>query len=49
MKALRFRSYGPPSVLAIEDIPIPEPAPGEALVRAEAAGLNPSDPKQREP
>jgi NADPH:quinone reductase-like Zn-dependent oxidoreductase len=45
MKALRFRTYGPPSVLAIEDIPAPEPAPGEVLVRVEAAGLNPSDRK----
>src|ERR1700744_6424851 len=45
MKALRFRSYGPPSVLTVEDIPIPEPAPGEILVRVEAAGLNPSDQK----
>jgi NADPH:quinone reductase-like Zn-dependent oxidoreductase len=45
MQALRFRSYGPPSVLTIEDIPTPEPAPGEVLVRVEAAGLNPSDQK----
>lgn len=45
MKALRFRSYGPPSVLAIEDVPTPEPGPGEVLVRVEAAGLNPSDKK----
>jgi NADPH:quinone reductase len=43
MKALRFAQFGPPSVLRIEEIPIPEPRQGEALVRVKAAAINPSD------
>src|SRR5271156_2740216 len=43
MKSLRFIEFGPPSVLRIEEIPIPEPGEGEALVRVKAAGINPSD------
>jgi NADPH2:quinone reductase len=43
MKALRFASFGSPSVLRIEEVPIPEPGDGEALVRVEAAAINPSD------
>jgi NADPH2:quinone reductase len=43
MKALRFSEFGPPSVLRIEEVPIPEPSDGEALVRVMAAGINPSD------
>jgi len=43
MKALRFTEFGPPSVLRIEEVPIPEPGDGEALVRVKAAGINPSD------
>jgi NADPH2:quinone reductase len=45
MKALRFHTFGPPSVLAIEEVPTPEPGPGEVLVRVRAAGLNPADLK----
>jgi NADPH:quinone reductase len=43
MKALRFAEFGPPSVLRIEEVPIPEPGEGEALVRVNAAAMNPSD------
>jgi NADPH2:quinone reductase len=43
MKALRFAEFGPPSVLRIEELAMPEPAEGEALVRVKAAGINPSD------
>lgn len=43
MKALRFHGFGSPDVLAIEDIPSPEPAPGEVLVQVGAAAINPSD------
>jgi NADPH2:quinone reductase len=43
MKALRFAEFGPPSVLRIEEVPIPEPSHGEALVRVKAAAINPSD------
>jgi NADPH2:quinone reductase len=43
MKALRFAEFGPPSVLRIEELPIPDPRQGEALVRVKAAAINPSD------
>ena len=45
MKALRFKTYGPPSVLAIEEVPKPEPRAGEALLQIKAAAINPSDVK----
>ncbi len=45
MKALRFSKFGPPSVLAIEEIPRPEPGDGEALIQVKAAAINPSDVK----
>ena len=40
MKAIRVRALGGPEVLRYEDVPDPVPAPGEALVRVEAAGVN---------
>jgi NADPH:quinone reductase len=43
MKALRLAEFGPPTVLRIEEVGIPEPGEGEALVRVKAAGVNPSD------
>jgi NADPH:quinone reductase len=43
MKALRFAEFGPPSVLRIEQVAIPEPGEGQALVRVKAAAINPSD------
>jgi len=45
MRALRFRQYGPPSVLAIEELPTPQPRSGESLVQIHAAAVNPSDVK----
>ena len=45
MKALRFTEFGPPSVLRIEEVAIPEPGVGEALVQVKAAAINPSDYK----
>lgn len=39
-KAIRVHSYGGPDVLKWEDVPTPEPGPGEALVKQEAVGLN---------
>ncbi|MGA2076262.1 MAG: zinc-binding alcohol dehydrogenase family protein [Terriglobia bacterium] len=43
MKALRFADFGPPSVLRIEEVAIPEPGEGEALVHVKATAINPSD------
>jgi NADPH:quinone reductase-like Zn-dependent oxidoreductase len=43
MKSLRFAGFGPPSVLRIEEVPIPQPGEGEALVHVKAAAINPSD------
>jgi NADPH2:quinone reductase len=43
MQALRFTEFGPPSVLRIEEVAIPDPGEGEALVRVKAAAINPSD------
>jgi NADPH:quinone reductase-like Zn-dependent oxidoreductase len=45
MKTLRFSKFGPPSVLAIEEVLRPEPGDGEALIQVKAAAINPSDVK----
>lgn len=39
MKLIQFREPGPPSVLRCLDMPIPEPKPGEVLIRAHAIGV----------
>lgn len=41
MKAIRLHGFGGPEVLRHEEVPVPEPGPGEVLVRVHAAGLNP--------
>jgi NADPH:quinone reductase len=45
MKALRFEKYGPPSVLSIQELPVPDLKPGEALIELHASAINPSDVK----
>jgi NADPH2:quinone reductase len=40
MQALLCTRYGTPDDLELADIPLPEPGPGEALVRIAAAALN---------
>jgi NADPH:quinone reductase len=47
MKAVRVHQYGDPEVLTYEDIPVPEPKPGEARVKIEASGVNYIDIYQR--
>jgi NADPH:quinone reductase len=39
MKLMLFREPGPPSVLQCLDVPVPEPKPGEVLIRAHAIGV----------
>jgi NADPH:quinone reductase-like Zn-dependent oxidoreductase len=48
MKAVRFDEYGPVDVLDVRDVPVPEPGPGEVLIRVKAAGINPGEAKIRE-
>jgi NADPH:quinone reductase-like Zn-dependent oxidoreductase len=43
MKAIRLHEHGGPEVLRHDDVPIPEPQPGEVLVRVHAVGVNPPD------
>jgi NADPH:quinone reductase-like Zn-dependent oxidoreductase len=43
MKVVLFRKHGGPEVLEYTDFPIPEPKPGEALIRLHAAALNRMD------
>ena len=40
MQAIRVHRFGGPEVLQVEDVPIPDPGPGEALIKVEAAGIN---------
>jgi NADPH:quinone reductase-like Zn-dependent oxidoreductase len=39
MKAARILRFGPPTVITIDDLPQPEPAAGQVLVRVKAAGV----------
>ncbi|PSL23291.1 NADP-dependent oxidoreductase [Chitinophaga ginsengisoli] len=48
MKAIEIHSFGGPEVLQLEEIPIPQIAADEALVRVYASGVNPVDYKLRE-
>jgi NADPH:quinone reductase-like Zn-dependent oxidoreductase len=45
MRSLRFESHGPPSVLSIQELALPDLKPGEALIEVYAASINPSDVK----
>ena len=40
MRAIRVHEYGGPEVLQLEEVTLPEPGGGEALVTVEAAGVN---------
>jgi len=43
MKAIVYRCYGSPEVLALEDVARPEPGENDVLVKVEAASVNPLD------
>ncbi|OKI47338.1 NADPH:quinone reductase [Micromonospora sp. CB01531] len=47
MKAIVYEGNGDVSVLQVAERPIPEPGPGEVLVRMAVAGVNPTDWKAR--
>jgi NADPH2:quinone reductase len=41
MKAVRVHEFGSPKVLRVEEVPTPQPGPGQVLVRMHAIGVNP--------
>ncbi len=43
MKAIRVHEFGGPEVLKLEEVPDPQPAAGQVVVRIHAAGVNPVD------
>lgn len=47
MTAIAIREPGPPEVLVPEQRPVPQPGPGEVLIRVAAAGVNRPDVMQR--
>jgi NADPH2:quinone reductase len=47
MRALAFDRFGGPEVLHLRDVPDPQPAPGVAVVRLHAIGLNFADVYRR--
>lgn len=48
MRAIQMSEYGGPEVLRLVELPVPEPADGEVLVRVTRAGLNFADTHRRE-
>ncbi len=40
MKAIQIHQTGGPEVLKLAELPIPEPGPGQVLIRVEATGVN---------
>ena len=47
MRAVSYTQPGNPDVLQLTDRPVPEPGPGEVLVRVAFSGVNPTDWKSR--
>lgn len=47
MRAVVYTRTGDPSVLEVVERPVPEPGPGEVLVRVAVSGVNPTDWKSR--
>ncbi|HET9516846.1 MAG TPA: NADP-dependent oxidoreductase, partial [Actinoplanes sp.] len=43
MRAVVFNTFGDPSVLSVQDVPLPKIGPGQALIRVEAAAVHPAD------
>jgi NADPH:quinone reductase-like Zn-dependent oxidoreductase len=40
VKAIVIREFGPPSVMRLEEVPTPEPGPGEVLIEVHAVTVN---------
>jgi NADPH2:quinone reductase len=47
MRAIQQTQFGGPEVLELVDLPVPEPADGEILIRVSRAGMNFADTHQR--
>lgn len=47
MRAVEITTFGAPEVLKIGSRPVPQPRPGEVLIKVEAAGVNRPDVSQR--
>ena len=47
MRAMVVRRYGPPEVFESQEVPDPQPKPGEVLIRVKAVGINFADLLQR--
>jgi NADPH:quinone reductase len=47
MRAIQMTEFGGPEVLRLAEVPIPAPAPGEAVVKVTRAGLNFADTHTR--
>src|SRR3954469_10520527 len=47
MRAIQIEEFGGPEVLRLKDLPVPEPADGEVLIRVARAGVNFADTHQR--
>jgi NADPH:quinone reductase len=47
MRAIQIQEFGGPEVLRLVDLPVPEPAAGEVLIRVSSAGMNFADTHQR--
>src|SRR5512142_2706793 len=47
MRAIQMTEFGGPEVLKLVELPVPEPGPGEVLVRVTRAGLNFADTHTR--
>jgi len=47
VKAIRVHAHGGPDAMLIEDLPVPEPGPGQVLIEVKAAGVNLFDTQLR--
>jgi NADPH:quinone reductase len=47
MRAILYAENGPSNVLRLAERPVPEPGPGQVLIRLVRAGVNPTDWKSR--